>query len=250
MTVERKITRRQLIALAGATGGASLLTSCAWFGGSSTPTPAPDKAPAGLAPVAPKEVEAKPKVVERVVERVVTATPAVPDFNAQVKAAVEATVAARQVQATAYPTPKGQELPVSKEGKEVVQAWVDRELKPGEMITTEHPGFVTGDVLVSNPNKDGEITRMFDNNADSGLIVVFKKGTKIIAPYGADVIMIPGLDEKVIEQLVGQAVVEMRQKGCEFVKTGKGCRWVYVAEPGMAPQSQVTPPQGGGVVGK
>lgn len=239
--IAERITRRRLITLVGAASGATLLSSCGWFGGSSSPTPVERQAVVGTNPTP------EPKVVEKVVERVVTATPAVPDFNAAVKAAVEATVAAGR---SGSPTPKVQEQPTTQKGRDIVQAMVDVQLKPGEKVVAEHPGFVQGDVLVSNPKRNGELTRMFDNNEESGLIVSFEKGTTIIAPYGADVVYVPGLDKKVLEQLLGQALIDMKEKGCEYVKTGKGCRWIYSAEPGMLPQSQVTSPPSGGVVGK
>lgn len=114
---------------------------------------------------------------------------------------------------------------------------VDRELKRGERFVTTDEGFVVGDVFVSHP-ETGELRRMFDDNENSGLIVKFPKGTTIEAPFGADVHM-TGSDEKVKEQMMGQAQKDMEDKGCEFTKSGKGCAWVYITTSKGTPQSQV-----------
>ncbi len=115
---------------------------------------------------------------------------------------------------------------------------VDHEMKRGERYVTTDEGFVVGDVFVSHP-ETGELRRMFDDNENSGLIVKFLKGTTIEAPFGADVPM-TGTDEKVKEQMMGQAQKDMEDKGCEFSKNGgKGCAWVYITTSRGTPQSQV-----------
>lgn len=164
-------------------------------------------------------------------------TPTAIDVNAIAKAAVEAARAqnaSTPVKAVETPNAgKPQVQPNTEAGRQVVRAMVDVELGHGEKVVAEHPGFVTGDVIVSNHKKGGELTRMFDDNAETGLIVEFPAGTTVIAPYGADVHMIPGNDQKLREQLIGQAVVDMKKNGCVG-----GCRFVYIAETGGPTQAE------------
>lgn len=114
---------------------------------------------------------------------------------------------------------------------------VDVIMKPGDRYVTPDEAVVVGDVAVSHPDT-GEVRRFFDDNEHSGMAVKVHKGAIIEAPYGANV-HVTGPDEKVKEQVIGQAIQDMEAKGCDFAKSGKGCAWVYVTTSRGTPQSQV-----------
>lgn len=99
----------------------------------------------------------------------------------------------------------------------------DRELKSGECFQAPGNSVVQGDVMV-----DG--VRYYDNDPRSGAIVQLgqKDGTYFVcAPWGADVIM--GISPDVLNSVVGQAVEEMKVKGCD-PNPRPGCNTVNVVK--------------------
>lgn len=98
----------------------------------------------------------------------------------------------------------------------------DKELKPGECFQAPANSVAQGDVVV-----DG--VRYYDNNPRSGLIVQLGNGGQVCAPYGADVILLPGVDQAALNAVVGQAVEEMKANGCD-PKPKPGCDTVNVVK--------------------
>ena len=106
---------------------------------------------------------------------------------------------------------------------------VDHEMKDGETYQAKNGSIVKGDVFV-----DG--IRYFDDNGKTGLIIELHKNAKITAPYGANVSYI-GADQTTRNAVIGQAVEEMKAKGCD---KGLGCSSgvSVIPVPGGKPQDK------------
>lgn len=103
---------------------------------------------------------------------------------------------------------------------------VGRELKPGEKMKVLSKSVVMGDVIFKG-------VRFFDNNERTGLILQVEDEGEVEAPWGASVIHV-GADQVTMERVIGQAVEEMKAKGCV-----RGCDRVDVVKvPGGKPQGQ------------
>lgn len=107
---------------------------------------------------------------------------------------------------------------------------VDKVLGKGESFRAPANSIVQGDVLV-----DG--VRYFDNSEKTGLIIQLEREANIDAPFGADVIC-AGPDELTRQRTMGQAVEEMKAKGCV-----NGCDRVEVVK--IAPGAVVSAPRAG-----
>lgn len=89
---------------------------------------------------------------------------------------------------------------------------LDFSISRGETTRINTPSVVGGDVKVNG-------VPAYDNNENTGLVVVVKDSADITAPWGASGFAFKG-EDPVVQQLVDQAVTEMRQAGCA---NGKGC---------------------------
>lgn len=103
----------------------------------------------------------------------------------------------------------------------------EHEMAPGETFKAKAGSMIKGDVSVGG-------VRYFDDNENTGLIIELDKDADIFAPYGANVTFV-GFEPAVRNAIFGQAVEEMKKKGC---MPGRGCieGVTTIPVPGGTPQ--------------
>lgn len=103
---------------------------------------------------------------------------------------------------------------------------VDHEMKSGETFRARDGSMIKGDVSVNG-------VRLYDDNENTGLIVELHQDAEITALWGANVSEV-GADQTTRNAVFGQAVEEMKAKGCV-----NGCDRVDVVKyPGGQPQGK------------
>lgn len=97
-------------------------------------------------------------------------------------------------------------------------------MRPGERILVAQNHLVVGDVFVE---AGGQRWRMFDDKAETGLIVWVNNpnGILVEAPWGANVLNVEGAEPEVRAEILGNKIFEMMETGC---RPG-GCEWVKVS---------------------
>ncbi len=176
------------------------------------------KTPNAVTDSGPTEATPKPS------EATGTPMPTV-DIQAKVRAAVETALAK-----TKKPTIAKTDATTTGLQKSEVEGVTDHLMKKGDTYVLPRAGLVAGDV-----SADG--VRLYDNNADTGLVVEAGKGTRIGAPFGADVTLLGNNPTNPASQRIEGNIIEwMKASGCG---QPTGCSEVDVVKwPGGKPQGQ------------